>query len=148
MFSVDVSYSSRTVDCFGRCCAQWSIPPPLPAPPLSVTPRVTEIPILISYGTSDCAHGEDEALTKAPPMRFDLQPIGRLVSSVGDTDLWQSTCCFSWATRLGDPLGQVLSAVLSAGDELEAQEMLESFVQLADVSPLFFRTTVVSTDYP
>ncbi|CAN0320346.1 unnamed protein product, partial [Laminaria digitata] len=40
------------------------------------------------------------------------------------------------------PLFQVLSAVLSAGDELEAQEMLESFVQLADVSPLFFRTNV------
>lgn len=40
--------------------------------------------------------------------------------------------------------GQVLSAVLSAGDELEAQEMLESLVQLADVSPLFFRTSVVS----
>lgn len=39
---------------------------------------------------------------------------------------------------------QVLSAVLSAGEELEAQEMLESLVQLADVSPLFFRTSVVS----
>eukprot|EP00752_Nemacystus_decipiens_P011318 g10058.t1 len=37
---------------------------------------------------------------------------------------------------------QVLSAVLSAGEELEAQEMLESFVQLADISPLFFRTSV------
>lgn len=78
-------------------------------------------------------------------MRLHLRPIGRLISFVDDTDLWQSSCCFSWATRLDDPLGQVLSAVLSAGDELEAQEMLESFVQLADVSPLFFRTTVVSS---
>ena len=41
-------------------------------------------------------------------------------------------------------LGQVLNAVLSAGNELEAQEMLESLVQLADISPLFFRTNVVS----
>lgn len=41
---------------------------------------------------------------------------------------------------------QVLSSVLSSGDELEAQEMLESLVQLADVSPLFFRTNVVSTN--
>ncbi|CAM9453902.1 unnamed protein product [Ectocarpus sp. 13 AM-2016] len=36
---------------------------------------------------------------------------------------------------------KVLSAVLSTGEELEAQEMLESLVQLADVSPLFFRTS-------
>lgn len=41
------------------------------------------------------------------------------------------------------PIRQVLSAVLSAGDELEAQEMLGSLEQLADVSPLFFRTNVV-----
>ncbi|CAM9279367.1 unnamed protein product, partial [Hapterophycus canaliculatus] len=39
---------------------------------------------------------------------------------------------------------QVLSSVLSSGDELEAQEMLESLVQLADVSPLFFRTNVTT----
>lgn len=42
----------------------------------------------------------------------------------------------------------MLSAVLSAGDELEAQEMLESLSQLADVSPLFFRTNVVSYTSP
>lgn len=43
---------------------------------------------------------------------------------------------------------QVLSAVLMAGGELEAQKMLESLAQLADISPLFFRTNVVSTARP
>ncbi|CAM9413811.1 unnamed protein product [Ascophyllum nodosum] len=37
---------------------------------------------------------------------------------------------------------QVLSSVLSAGYELEAQEMLGSLADLADVSPLFFRSNV------
>ncbi|CAM9197764.1 unnamed protein product, partial [Sphacelaria rigidula] len=37
---------------------------------------------------------------------------------------------------------QVLSAQLSAGEELGAQEMLEALAQLADVLPLFFRNTV------
>lgn len=37
----------------------------------------------------------------------------------------------------------MLSAELSAGEELGAQEMLESLAQLADVLPLFFRNTVV-----
>lgn len=37
----------------------------------------------------------------------------------------------------------MLSAQLSAGEELGAQEMLEALAQLADVLPLFFRNTVV-----
>ena len=40
---------------------------------------------------------------------------------------------------------KVLSSVLSAGYELEAQEMLGSLADLADVSPLFFRSNVVSS---
>lgn len=43
---------------------------------------------------------------------------------------------------------QVLSAVLSAGEELEAQEMLESLAQLASASPLIFRTNVVGAHSP